>query len=182
MKIKRLIKYTTAFMLAMVFVLTPQGIAQKNQQKSPGGYHGELDFPISWSQYYSYAEWTKIMHDIQKKYPQLSDIQSIGKSRMGRNQYLITITAKTTGKHSEKTAMWVDGAIHGNEVNGVTCSLYLMWYLLTRYDYDPYVHDLLTLLLLRGFRPRKRDREAILHLKNRGHHEEDQQEKRDVRH
>ena len=142
MKIKRLIKYTVAFLLTMVFVLTPQGIAQKNLQKSPGGYHGELDFPISWSRYYSYAEWTKIMHDIQKKYPQLSDIQSIGKSRMGRDQYLITITAKATGKHSEKTAMWVDGAIHGNEVNGVTCSLYLMWYLLTRYDYDPYVHDL----------------------------------------
>jgi len=142
MKIKRLFPYTTAFILAMVFVLTPPGIAQKKLQKSPGGYHGELDFPISWSRYYSYAEWTKIMHDIQKKYPQLSDIQSIGKSRMGRDQYLITITAKETGKHSEKTAMWVDGAIHGNEVNGITCSLYLMWYLLTRYDYDPYVHDL----------------------------------------
>jgi hypothetical protein len=61
---------------------------------------------------------------------------------MGREQYLITITAKNTGDHSEKPAMWVDGAIHGNEVNGVTCSLYLMWYLLTRYDYDPYVYEL----------------------------------------
>ena len=142
MKIKRLIKYTATLVITLVFILTPPGIAQKNLQKSPGGYHGELDFPISWSRYYSYAEWTKIMHDIQKKYPQLADIQSIGKSRMGRDQYLITITAKATGKHSEKTAMWVDGAIHGNEVNGVTCSLYLMWYLLTRYDYDPYVHDL----------------------------------------
>jgi hypothetical protein len=142
MKIKRMLKYTATYVSAMVFILIPQGIAQKNLQKSPGGYHGELDFPISWSQYYSYAEWTKIMHDIQKKYPQLADIQSIGKSRMGRDQHLITITAKATGKHSEKTAMWVDGAIHGNEVNGITCSLYLMWYLLTRYDYDPYVHDL----------------------------------------
>jgi hypothetical protein len=142
MKIKRSIKYTATLVLAMVFILIPSVIAQKNPQKSPGGYHGELDFPISWSRYYSYAEWTKIIHDIQKKYPQLSDIQSIGKSRMGRDQYLITITAKATGKHSEKTAMWVDGAIHGNEVNGITCSLYLMWYLLTRYDYDPYVHDL----------------------------------------
>jgi hypothetical protein len=142
MKIKKLFRYTSAMILAMVFFLAPPGIAQKNLQKSPGGYHGELDFPISWSRYYSYAEWTKIMHDIQKKYPQLADIQSIGKSRMGRDQYLITITAKETGKHSEKTAMWVDGAIHGNEVNGITCSLYLMWYLLTRYDYDPYVHDL----------------------------------------
>lgn len=142
MKIKRSIKYTTALVTAMVFILIPSSLAQDKLQKSPGGYHGELDFPISWSRYYSYAEWTKIMHDIQKKYPHLSEIQSIGKSRMGRDQYLITVTAKATGNHAEKTAMWVDGAIHGNEVNGITCSLYLMWYLLTRYDYDPYVHDL----------------------------------------
>ncbi len=135
-------KYAAVLMLGIAFVLNPQCFAQEKIQKSPGGYHGELDFPISWSRYYTYAEWTKIMHDIQKKYPQLADIQSIGKSRMGRDQYLITITAKATGKHSDKTAMWVDGAIHGNEVNGITCSLYLMWYLLTRYDYDPYVHEL----------------------------------------
>ena len=144
MKLKNNIKYISAFImtvLLMVFLITP-AYAQKKLQKSPGGYHGELDFPVSWKRYYSYAEWTKIMHDIQKKYPHLSDIQSIGKSRMGRNQYLITITAKSTGKHQNKPAMWVDGAIHGNEVNGISCSLYLMWYLLTRYDYDKYVYDL----------------------------------------
>ena len=118
-------------------------IAQKKLQTSPGGYHGEQDFPISWKRYYSYAEWTKLMHDMQKQYPQLADISSIGKSRMGRDQFLLTITAKSTGKAEEKTAMWVDGAIHGNEINGVTCSLYTAWYLLTRYDYDPYVYDLL---------------------------------------
>ena len=144
MKIKNNRKYIS--LVSMVFILllsaTSPGFAQSKLQKSPGGYHGELDFPISWKRYYSYAEWTKIMHDIQKKYPQLSDIQSIGKSRMERDQYLITITAKSTGDHMEKPAMWVDGAIHGNEVNGIMCSLYAMWYLLTRYDYDPYVHDL----------------------------------------
>ncbi|MFH1941099.1 MAG: M14 family metallopeptidase [bacterium] len=127
----------------LLLVLTSiPATAQQKLQKSPGGYHGELDFPVSWKRYYSYAEWTQIMHDIQKKYPLLSDIQSIGKSRMGRDQYLITITAKSTGSHADKPAMWVDGAIHGNEVNGITCSLYLMWYLLTRYDYDKVVYDL----------------------------------------
>ncbi len=144
MKKKITIKYITAVSLA-VFMLTcfmPSAFAQKKLQKSPGGYHGELDFPISWKRYYSYAEWTKIMHDIQKKYSQLADIESIGKSRMGRDQYLITITAKSTGDHNSKPAMWVDGAVHGNEINGVMCSLYIMWYLLTRYDYDSYVHDL----------------------------------------
>jgi hypothetical protein len=62
-------------------------LAQEKQQKSPGGYHGELDFPISWKRYYSYAEWTEIMLNIQKKYPHISDIESIGKSRMGRDQF-----------------------------------------------------------------------------------------------
>ncbi len=132
------------FLVALITSLGFQpAIAQKKVQTSPGGYHGEQDFPISWKHYYSYAEWTKILQDLQKQYPQLADISTIGKSRMGRDQYLLTITAKSTGKPEEKTAMWVDGAIHGNEINGVTCSLYTAWYLLTRYDYDPYVYDLL---------------------------------------
>lgn len=115
---------------------------QDKLQKSPGGYHGELDFPMSWKRYYTYAEWTKILHDLQDQYDHLADLQSIGKSRMGRDQFLLTVTAKSTGTADSKPAMWVDGAIHGNEVNGIMCSLYTAWYLLTRYDYDPFVHDL----------------------------------------
>jgi hypothetical protein len=116
--------------------------AQKKLAQDPGSYHGELDFQISWKRYYRYAEWTKLMQDMQKQYSQLADIASIGKSRMGRDQYLLTITNKATGSPESKTAMWVDGAIHGNEINGVTCSLYLAWYLLTRYEYDPFIHEL----------------------------------------
>jgi hypothetical protein len=133
---------TLAIGAVLVSVVALPAPAQKKLQLSPGANHGELDFPISWKRYYRYAEWTKIMHDLQKQYSQLADIQSIGKSRMGRDQFLLTITAKSTGKPESKPAMWVDGAIHGNEVNGITCSLYLAWYLLTRYDYDPFVYDL----------------------------------------
>lgn len=116
--------------------------AQKKLQTSPGGAHGEMDFPINWKQYYSYAEKTRIMQGLQKQYASLADLSTIGKSRMGRDQWMLTITAKSTGAPESKPAMWVDGAIHGNEINGVTCSLYLAWQLLTRYDYDPYVHGL----------------------------------------
>ena len=116
--------------------------AQKKVQASPGGAHGEMDFPINWKQYYSYGEKTKIMQALQKQYGALADISSIGRSRMGREQWMLTITSKATGASDAKPAMWVDGAIHGNEINGVTCSLYLAWYLLTRYDYDPYVKGL----------------------------------------
>lgn len=158
MKRKISVKHWLGLILALSFLVSPLSWqplqAQKKKQLSPGGYHGEMDFPLSWKRYYSYAEWTKIMHDLQKKYPHLADIQSIGRSRMGRDQYLMTITAKSTGKAESKPAIWVDGAIHGNEVNGITCSLYLIWYLLTRYDYDPYVHELVnncTFYVLPGF-------------------------------
>jgi hypothetical protein len=134
----------SACFLALCLMVAGAGTAaaQAKLQQSPGGYHGELDFPIDWKRYYTFAERTKLIHDIQAKYSQLADIQSIGKSRMGRDQWLLTITAKSTGAPETKPAMWVDGAIHGNEVNGITCALYVMWYLLTRYDYDPFVKDL----------------------------------------
>jgi hypothetical protein len=128
-------------LLAAIAWMAPVG-AQKKLQTSPGLSHGEMDFPISWKQYYTFAEKVKIMQALQKQYSSLADLTSIGKSRMGRDQWMLTITSKATGSPDSKPAMWVDGAIHGNEVNGVTCSLYLAWYLLTRYDYDPYVHNL----------------------------------------
>ncbi len=140
--LKRQFTFAAAALIALIILLPQPARAQKNLQLNMGGYKGDLDFPISWKRYYNYAEWTKIMHDLQKQYPQLTDIQSIGKSRMGRDQFLLTITSKVTGQHGDKPAMWVDGAIHGNEVNGITCSLYLAWYLLTRYDYDPFIHNL----------------------------------------
>src|SRR5512135_911202 len=144
MRTNRLRKYLPVLMVMLLAGgawMVPAG-AQKKLQTSPGLGHGEMDFPINWKQYYSYAEKTDIMQRLQKQYSPLADIASIGKSRMGRDQWLLTITAKSTGRADSKPAIWVDGAIHGNEINGITCSLYVAWYLLTRYDYDPYVKDL----------------------------------------
>ena len=155
-------KIKTILIIAILFGtlgLLPSGAgdaplaAQTKLQNSPGGYHGELDFPISWKRYYTVEEKNKILRDLQAKYPNLTDLQSIGKSRQGRDQMLLTITNKAAGAALSKPAMWVDGAIHGNEINGVTCSLYLAWYLLTRYDYDPAIHalvDRLTFYVLPG--------------------------------
>lgn len=141
--------------LSMILLCSLTSVwAQSKKQDNMGKPHGETDFVINWKQYYTYNEWVKIMFDLQKKYPSLCTVESIGKSRMGRDQYVMTITAKSTGKDTDKPGVWVDGAIHGNEVNGITCSLYLAWYLLTRYDYDPRVFESLnrsTVYILPGF-------------------------------
>ncbi|MBS0009939.1 MAG: hypothetical protein KFF49_00915, partial [Bacteroidales bacterium] len=135
--------YCKIILITILSLLSIQPLyPQEKLQKSAGGERGEMDFAINWKRYYKYEEWTGIMKELQRKYPSLCELGSIGKSRMGREQLLLTISNKSTGSHTEKTAMWVDGAIHGNEVNGITCSLYLAWYLLTRYDYDPYVNKL----------------------------------------
>ncbi|MDR1602674.1 MAG: hypothetical protein LBS42_09640 [Tannerella sp.] len=137
-----------------LIILTFGAAAQNRKQEKIGRPHGETDFVINWKQYYTYDEWVKIMMDLQKKYPGLCHVESIGKSRMGREMYVMTITAKHTGIDTGKPAVWVDGAIHGNEVNGITCSLYLAWYLLTRYDYDPRIYESLnrsTVYILPGF-------------------------------
>jgi hypothetical protein len=143
------------YILLSFFLLALAGAsAQSKKQDKLGRPHGETDFVINWKQYYTYDEWVKILFDLQKKYPNLCTVESIGKSRMGRDMYVMTITAKNTGKDTDKPAVWVDGAIHGNEVNGITCSLYLAWYLLTRYDYDPRVYESLnrsTVYILPGF-------------------------------
>jgi hypothetical protein len=146
---KRYILLSVLFLLAL-----GSAAAQSKRQDNMGRPHGETDFVINWKQYYAYDEWVKIMQDMQKKYPNLCTVESIGKSRMGREMYVMTLTAKHTGKDTDKPAVWVDGAIHGNEVNGITCSLYLAWYLLTRYDYDPRVYEALnrsTVYVLPGF-------------------------------
>lgn len=144
------------YILAGIILLFSFGLsmAQNKLHNNIGKPHSETDFFINWKQYYTYNEWTKIISDLQAKYPKLCSVESIGKSRMGRDQLLMTITSKNTGKDTDKPAVWVDGAIHGNEVNGITCSLYLAWYLLTRYAYDPKIQDILnrsTVYILPGF-------------------------------
>ncbi len=113
-----------AIILAISFSSISTVLAQTKLQKSAGGDHGELDFEMNWKRYYSYNEWTKIMHDLQKQYPDICSIESIGTSRMGREMYLLTITTKKTGSDKSKPAMWVNGAIHGNEVNGINRVVY----------------------------------------------------------
>ncbi|MBP5210847.1 MAG: hypothetical protein J6Z27_03295 [Bacteroidales bacterium] len=106
-----------------------------------GDAHGENDFVINWKQYYTYDQIADIMHKLAKQYSDICKIESIGKSRMGRDQWVLTITNFKTGKDTDKPAIWVDGAIHGNEVNGSMDALYLAWYVLTRYKYDPDVYE-----------------------------------------
>lgn len=131
------------FMYALLACCSLSASAQSKVQTNFGGEHGESDFYINWKRYYNYDELSDIMKRLAKQYPNVCSVESIGKSRMGREQLLLTITDKRTGADTEKPAVYIDGAVHGNEVNGVTDAMYLAWYLCTRSEYDPEVAGIL---------------------------------------
>ncbi|MFB0565707.1 MAG: M14 family metallopeptidase [Candidatus Aminicenantaceae bacterium] len=130
--------------LFTVFILLPfSSLLEAEQQSSPGKSHGEDAFPINWKRYYSHDELTDLYRRMVKKFPDLVKLVSTGKSRQGRDLWLLEITNFKTGPAESKPALYIDGAIHGNEVQGIMCALYSTWYLLTHYGNDRFVTDLM---------------------------------------
>lgn len=84
---------------------------------------------LSWNRYHSYDEITKALRDIADAYPNIARVSSFGKSLEGREMWMLTINNPATGKDSDKPAMWIDGAIHANEVQAAETVLYTAWYL-----------------------------------------------------
>lgn len=99
--------------------------------------HAQQQIPskvdVSWNRFYNYEEMTQIIHDLVDAYPDLLSLQSLGKSEQGRELWLVTLNNPKTGKHSEKPAMYIDGNVHGNEIQATETVLYSIWYLTKSY-------------------------------------------------
>jgi hypothetical protein len=89
----------------------------------------ELEF----NRLYDYAEMTQAVRDLVAAYPELLSMESIGKSTGGRDLWLVTLNNPATGADTTKTAMYIDGNIHGNEVQAAEVVLYSIWYLTKSY-------------------------------------------------
>ena len=76
-------------------------------------------------------------------YPNLMTMQVIGHSTENREMRVYTLTNVAKGADTEKPAMWIDGNVHGNEVQGGEACLYLVWWLCENRDRLPRVRDLL---------------------------------------
>jgi murein tripeptide amidase MpaA len=86
--------------------------------------------------FYRYDDLTRILKAYADEYPQLVQVNSIGKSHEGRDIWLATVTNAATGPAEEKPAFWVDGNIHATELSPSTACLYLLNKLVTAYDND----------------------------------------------
>jgi len=79
---------------------------------------------ISFDRFYPYEEMTQLLHAYAEEYPDLTSLESIGKSYEGRDIWVLTVTNKKTGEAEDKPAIWVDGNIHSVEVTASSACLY----------------------------------------------------------
>ena len=113
-------KLCTAGLLGLMALTAPIAHAQ---QQLPS----KVD--VSWNRYYDSDEMTTIIRDLVEAYPKLLTLESIGKSEQGRDMWLITLNNPETGEASTKPAMYIDGNVHGNEIQASETVLYSIWYL-----------------------------------------------------
>ena len=97
---------------------------------------------LTFDHYYDGPAVVAALHRLHDAYPDLTELQSLGKSEEGRDIWALTINNRSTGADTEKPGIFVDGAIHGNEIQATEVCLYLAWYLLDGYDRIPIVKEL----------------------------------------
>ena len=98
---------------------------------------------VSWNRYYTNEGLYEIYRQLEKAYPELVEVKSIGKSYKGRDLWLLIITNRSNKPYTEKPAFWIDGNIHANEIQTAEVSTYTAWYLLENYNKNDFLTQLL---------------------------------------
>lgn len=98
---------------------------------------------VMWDRFYQHAAIGEIGRRLQAAHPNTCRLSSIGKSYQGRDLWLITVTDFTKGDPDAKPAMYIDGNIHSNEVQGTEFALYTAWYLCEMQGQNAWIDSLL---------------------------------------
>ncbi|MEN8116356.1 MAG: M14 family metallopeptidase [Bacteroidota bacterium] len=115
---KHIILFITLFSVAFA------GLSNENEK---------IEVPLRFDRYYTYEEVNKALEVLHKAYPDLTKLDVVGESEEGRKIYALTINNKKTGEELTKPGVYVDGNIHGNEIQAGEVCLYYANMLLTKY-------------------------------------------------
>ncbi len=72
--------------------------------------------PLRFDRYYTYEEVNQALKQLNLTYPDLTELALVGKSDEGREIWSITVHNPKTGDALDKPAIYIDGNIHGNEI------------------------------------------------------------------
>ena len=97
------------------------------------GITAERKVDVAWNRFYDHAGLSAIQRKLHEAFPKLTKLYSIGQSVEGRELWCLEVTANEVGDPKRKPGMWIDGNIHGNEVQGGEAVAYTAWYLCHQY-------------------------------------------------
>lgn len=78
----------------------------------------------SFEHYFNNEELFEFLKIHREKFSLYFDYESIGKSSLGEDIWLITLTDRSSGPHDSKPAFWIEANIHASEVTGTQGALY----------------------------------------------------------
>ncbi len=90
---------------------------------------------VEWNRFYDNQGLAAILGRLHEAFPDLTRLYSLGKSVEGRELWCLEVTAFNVGKPERKPGMYIDGNIHGNEVQGSEVVAYTAWYLCHQYGH-----------------------------------------------
>lgn len=94
---------------------------------------GKIEIPLRFDRYYTYEDVVEALKLLHSTFPKMTKLDLVGKSEEGREIYALTINNPATGEALTKPGVYVDGNIHGNEVQAGEVCLYFANMLLTKY-------------------------------------------------
>jgi hypothetical protein len=94
---------------------------------------GKIEVPLRFDRYYNYDDVVTALKALNKAFPELTTLESVGKSEEGRDIFALTINNPKTGDQLDKPGVYVDGNIHGNEIQAGEVCLYYANMLLTKF-------------------------------------------------
>ena len=93
----------------------------------------DVTVPLRFDYYYTYDMVIEALKKLHRAYPRLTRLDLVGKSEEGRSIYCMTVNNPRSGRELDKPGIYVDGNIHGNEIQATEVVLYLLDYLLVNY-------------------------------------------------
>ncbi|RYY25500.1 MAG: peptidase M14 [Chitinophagaceae bacterium] len=156
---RQIIKLLSSFIIAIVLAL-PTFAQNAEQIFKAAGSPANPKVILSWNKYYDHAGITEICKKIAAAYPDLAKLESIGKSFEGRDLWCLTITDHKKGSASKKPAIYIDGNIHSNEIQGAEFAMYTAWYLTESFFDTKFIQELLadkTFYVIPSINPDGRD-------------------------
>ena len=93
----------------------------------------KIEIPLRFDRYYDYQEVIEALNVLHKAFPDLTKLELVGKSEEGREIWALIINNPKTGDELSKPGVYIDGNIHGNEVQAGEVCLYYANMLLTKY-------------------------------------------------